>query len=405
MARIQSFFHQTSLCVLFLIVSTSIFAQLSWQKTSSIDSIPTFNFSSFDQALYACTFGGGIFKTTDEGENWTPCPTGLPTYFTTDITHNESVLFVATKDKGVFKSDNKGISWEATSSVHLYPDVRAILMVKERLFAGTANGIYYSDNEGTDWQKANMTASSGHHSIIKSLATDGIIIMAGTNSGIYLSKDFGQTWQSIALPTLFDVTNIIHQNGQWLLSTSGDGLFSSLDGVNWDKWQNDNTENVRALILAEAALVMGSSEGVIGTGENISTGLSLTSPTIRSLAYHNGKLYAGTYRQGIWRYDSTPTNFVPPNTSRQLWKAVHLYPNPVNNGLITIEYRLEEASQVAIQLYDSFGKQLSIITPPTEQDKGFHQITHSLNQLIGGTYYLKFQLGDDIISKPIMVLK
>ena len=57
---------------------------------------------------------GGVFKSTDGGENWGPAVIGLgdarPTTLAIDPA-DPAILYVGT-DKGVFRSGNAGVTWE-----------------------------------------------------------------------------------------------------------------------------------------------------------------------------------------------------------------------------------------------------------------------------------------------------
>ena len=273
------------------------------------------------------------------------------------------------------------------------------------MFCGQcAKGLFITDNQGANWQKATLPRAKSHHQIIFSLGVKGRSILAGSNSYVYLSDDFGLTWEQIKVPTNLDIMTISVQNDLWLLGTSGDGILASADGRNWKIW-NKEAGNTRSLLLVENSLILGlSSQGVVK--DSVSMNEGLTNPAIRSLGYHNGKLYAGTYQKGVWRYDIPKTNFIPPSTtSRQVWKGVNIYPNPVSDGLVTVAYKLEELSDVSIQLYDAFGKLISDILHSPEQSKGFHEVNHNMNDLTGGTYYFHIQIGDLRMTKPIILIK
>ena len=261
-------FSSCSLSLLFIALPlTGIYAQFAWQKTASVDGYPTYKFISFEDELYAAMFGGGVFKTADEGENWIACHTGLSSYLTRDIAADGSTLYVATKDKGVLKSVDKGESWLAASDDLLHLDTWSLLSVKSRLFAGTSNGLYFTDNEGVNWHKASLPRQKAHHRIFFALATNGHSIMAGSSGYVYISNDSGKSWQEVKIPSDFEVRNITVQNDNWLIGTSGDGIFASNDGINWTAW-NTVAKNPRSLLLVDNNIILGiSTQGVIKDNE------------------------------------------------------------------------------------------------------------------------------------------
>jgi len=405
MKRFNSYTLSIALSVLFLALPfTLIHAQFIWQKTASVDSFPSTKFLSVGEELFVSMYGAGVYKTADEGKNWTACHNGLSSYFTRDLVTDSNAIFVATRKKGVLKSLDRGQSWQAANDTLLHLDIWSLLATGGRILAGTSNGIFYTDDSGESWQKATLPRLKSTHQIISALATKGRTLMAGSSGYVYLSEDLGQTWQEVNIPSHFEVKNITVQNDLWLIGTSGDGIFASTDGVKWTSW-NKEAENTRSLLLVDDSIILGlSTQGIIKDASSMNEGL--TNPAIRSLGYHQGKLYAGTYRQGIWRYDIPKADYTPsPTTSRQLWQAVNLYPNPVHNGLVTIEYQLEETTNVSIQLYDSFGQQIAPITHVQGQSKGHYQVNHQMNGLTDGTYYFHLSLGERSITKPIVLIK
>ncbi len=382
---------------------------LSWQQTNSELDYPIYQFVSHDDNLFAALYGAGVFKTADEGENWIPCHNGLSNFLARDLVVSGDNLFVGTNKGGVFKSSNNGESWQAVNDAVLHKNIWSLLATESRLFAGTAKGIFFTDDEGSTWQKANLPRPEAHHQMIFSFGVNGRSILAGSNSHVYLSEDMGETWEQIKVPTGLDVMTIKVQNGSWLLGTSGEGILSSVDGRNWKVW-NQEAGNTRSLILVENNLVLGLAVGgvVDVAADQSQTNLNegFTDPSIKSLGYHDGKLYAGTYKKGIWRYDIPKTDFTPlPTNNRKVRKTVNVFPNPTTDGIITITYELETTANTYIELFDAFGKSIAQISPLSEQYKGFHQVSYDMNGLTGGTYYFHLQLGDRKVTKPIVLIK
>ncbi|MGH7229893.1 MAG: WD40/YVTN/BNR-like repeat-containing protein, partial [Nitrospiraceae bacterium] len=63
-----------------------------------------------EQALYAGTFDGGVFRSGDAGVTWRPISRALPNDSIRGIVTNEKGLFVAT-GRGVFRTQNQGGMW------------------------------------------------------------------------------------------------------------------------------------------------------------------------------------------------------------------------------------------------------------------------------------------------------
>ena len=80
-----------------------------------------------------------------------------------------------------------------------------------------------------------------------------------------------------------------------------------------------------------------------------------------------------------------------------------IYPNPVNSNS-RIEFQLPFASDVNIKLYDIYGKEAGTIFN-SNMDAGNHNIQlKSLKELKGGIYIVRMIVGEEIISKKILVM-
>lgn len=418
MKRIHSYYSTILLSVFFLFFFiNNIHSQQSWIKTNGIDSFPVYEFVSLNKTLFAATFGAGIYKTDDEGKTWERCNEGLKDLMVRSLIKKGKTLFAGTRGAGVFKSENEGKSWtlandtinsRATWSLFSHGDILLAGTDREPKTgsgSGRGGGIYVSYNEGENWIKSKLPNTDAHHQIIFCFGAKGNKILAGSSKYLYQSEDKGRSWKAISVPTYLSITSIALHGNQMLIGTSGEGVFTSRNGEKWESYDG-NKGNIRSLLNADNALVMGVSiDGVKQDDKFINEGFF--KPAIRSLIFHKGKLYAGTFKEGVWRYDKSKGNFTPPpNTSRTALRDVNIYPNPVDNGLLTIEYELTETTtNTSIQLYDSFGKRLANISPLAEQYKGRYQVQYDLSNLTDGTYYVHLQLGDRSISKSIIMIQ
>ena len=60
-------------------------------------------FASNSQLIVAGSFGGGVFYSTDNGNNWTAINTGLTDLTIFDLELNDSYIIAATNTQGVFR--------------------------------------------------------------------------------------------------------------------------------------------------------------------------------------------------------------------------------------------------------------------------------------------------------------
>lgn len=177
----------------------------------------------------------GLFKSTDNGENWFKVKTQFEDFqvFTIYIT-NEDHIWVGTdyQDK-LYRSTDNGLTWEIKANGYDAPECWAIVESKDGvLFAGDANSgqLYRSTNDGEDWQFSADIAP------LTFAIDSNNVVYAGTFNGLYSSTDNGLTWTKnnflidYAIPTLLiDTSNGIYC-GTGYTGINGDGLFYSSDG-------------------------------------------------------------------------------------------------------------------------------------------------------------------------------
>ncbi len=81
---------------------------------------------------------------------------------------------------------------------------------------------------------------------------------------------------------------------------------------------------------------------------------------------------------------------------------VSVYPNPFREK-ITISYIMQESGFVNISLFDTFGKEVSVIRDAEQQIAGKHQVEMSAGNLNSGVYIIKIQTLSYSISKKILL--
>jgi len=251
--------------------------------------------------IYAGTWDGGVFKSTDGGGNWSTINTGLYVSIIHDLAIDpmtSSTLYAGTNDAGIFKTTNGGESWSTvnTGLTALTVQVLAIDPVTPTtLYAGTYDGgIFKSTDGGGNWNAVN-TGLAVANTYVHALAIDPVTtttIYAGMSGGVFKSTNSGGNWSAIntdlASHTTVRALAIDPVTPTTIYAgTFGNGVFKSTNGGG--NWNAVDT-------------------GLIKIHDNASIVYSIAIDPSMSTA-----LYAGTWAGGIFKS----------NNGGEYWEAIN----------------------------------------------------------------------------------
>ncbi len=212
------------------------------------------------QVIYVCTAGGGVWKTTNGGTNWTPITEALGSlssgYLAMDPV-DSNVLYLGLGDPfdgtgiGLVKSTDGGATWGAVTTlgtsrairnIAVHPTNRNVVMVS------TNAGLYRSTDAGASYTLVATApatyacwdvAWAGGDSFVLSAETDPANANGETAGKLFRSTDGGATWVA-ATGTGATATRIslavAPSNRQRLYAMASDSagqllnLYKSLDG-------------------------------------------------------------------------------------------------------------------------------------------------------------------------------
>jgi len=159
---------------------------------------------------YGFSGGGphsGLHKTTDGGKTWTHLTNGLPGGDTGRIgvyiyrkDPNIVYAIIENKDGGVFRSEDKGLSWKKMSSTNprpmYYSKIRIDPNNDQRIWVLGAR-MYTSEDGGITFRTDVVTRVHGdHHAMWINPANSNYMVL-GSDGGIYFSYDRGKTWDFV----------------------------------------------------------------------------------------------------------------------------------------------------------------------------------------------------------------
>ena len=183
--------------------------------------------------IFAGTVGSGVFRSSDNGDNWNAINTGLtfpgtivtPGVFALTI-NSSGDIFAGSSGAGVFRSSDNGDTWSQTglSSVESFA-----INSSGEIFAGGLGGVFRSSDNGDNWNEINTGLTL---TFVFALAINtGGEIFAGGLGGVFRSSDNGDNWSPIntGLMNTDVFAFAFNSSGEIFAGTSGGGVFRSVE--------------------------------------------------------------------------------------------------------------------------------------------------------------------------------
>jgi hypothetical protein len=279
-----------------------------WVQTNGPYGGSVMTFAVSGTNLFACTLGGGVFLSTNNGTSWTAVSSGLTSTVVWSLAVSGTNLFAGTGGGGVFLSTNNGTSWTAVNSGLTNTGVWSLAVIGTNLFAGTdGGGVFLSTNNGTSWTAVNSGLT---HPGVWSLAVSGTNLFAGTlGGGVFLSTNNGTSWTAVNSGLTNTIVNALAVSGTNLFAGTYEGgtCLSTNNGSSWISVNNGLTNsNIRSLSATDAALFAGTDgDGVfLSTNQGtswISVNRGLTSNNVRSILVYSSFVFAGANDGNLWK--------------------------------------------------------------------------------------------------------
>jgi uncharacterized protein (TIGR03437 family) len=220
------------------------------------------------------TNGNGIFVTTDNGSNWTQVIRGLPSLIVESLAVSGTTIYAGLFFGGVYRSTDSGANWVQVSNGLPNERVRALAVVGTTLFAGmNRRGAYRLMNNTVNWTEVNIGLVSSFGTIpdVPSFAVIGTTIFAGTSGpGVFRSTNNGTSWINVGLSET-SVEAFAVRGTALFAGTFQRGVFRSTDnGATWTEVNNGlSSVSLSALAFNETSLLAGTyGGGVCQTRDN-----------------------------------------------------------------------------------------------------------------------------------------
>lgn len=269
-------------------------------------------FAKGGSSIFAATFGGGVFKTTDNGTVWDNINSGLTN---TDVqglavTNSGDTVLAGTYNGGVFLSINGGTSWVSISSnlTGLGLLVQAVAIKGNKIFAGTSAGVFVLTNYSGNWTAVNT--GLGTTLDVLCLLVNGSEILVGTGAGgVFISANDGGSWQqkNSGLGNIY--VNSLAVNGTKLYAGVDGGVYSSVNNGGAWTLSHNTSALVKSISINGSIIYAGygtmTSGGIARSANNgglwgtVNTGLP-AGKGIYAVLQSGAIVFAGTDGKGLY---------------------------------------------------------------------------------------------------------
>jgi len=373
-----------------------------------------------DSSVYAGSFGGGTFQTTNNGKNW------LPTQFValnvaTSLASFDSEIFMGTFEDGIFRSTNDGGSWTPINvGLGQQGYVRAIIPFRKDLFIGTGGGVYRSSDTGSIWTAVNTGLKNEALDVYTIAASDSTLFGGTWGGSVYRSTNNGVIWQNDSIRSTNSnsvYTRSLFVYGNYIFAgTWGGGIYRSIihdsNGLRWNVPDTaPSNQYIQSFAASGNLLFVGTDGGGVYMSKdsgNIWEAINyeLTDTNAISLAVSGGYLFAGT-ETTVWKRSIqnilSGVNEAIAQAPTALVQLFSNYPNPFKTST-TISYFLPESVPVMLKVYNALGEEITTLVNG-KMDVGQHSVSFSCDGLPNGVYFYRLTSGKDALSGEMAVVR
>jgi len=272
----------------------------------------------------------------------------------------------------LYATQNQGDSWFAISGKLTGDLLRSVAVAPSDpnvIYVATYDTLFFTTNSGNNWYYVPAGIPNAKISYITVDPSDAqrvYVTLSGYSAGnkVYVSPDNGVNWYNYSgsLPNV-PVNCLVYEKG------SNEALYVGTDvGVFY-------------------------TDGTLADWVPYQTGLPNVVVTELEISYNNNKLWASTFGRGLWNSDLYSG---PAGTEDEALNAdIRVFPNPTS-GQFTIQ--VPENMTYDIAIYDVQGKGVferkQILT-----SKETFEVSH----LTSGTYVLRLSIGNQTISRKLII--
>lgn len=253
-----------------------------------------------DGILYAAITDNKIYKSEDDGENWTSIDNNN-FYSNIHSLFIKDNYFYAGNDQGIFRTTDNGMSWQSFSNGITEKSIQYIFKGGDKLYTGTTlAGIFVYNDSANQWEfkvnglnanKVGSIVTDFQNNLFSGIYGNGVFKGTGTspvswenkNNGlneyfitslavsanqntqdhiylltenqIYKTTNLGSSWISLNTPCSYSMNSLCINDSGYLFFNSSCGVFRSVnDGSSWDLMNTNSWMGQVKLVVSNPKL-------------------------------------------------------------------------------------------------------------------------------------------------------
>ena len=191
--------------------------------------------------VYVGTVFGGVYKSESDAIEWIQRNGGIdsPTVFGIALDRNNPRVLVAAAPTGVYKSTDRGVSWQLAGSGLIGLPVRQLLIDGNSIYAGTAGqGICASQNGGATWLPTQDPDGALYVTGLAAGTGSGLVYAATVGNGVMHTSSSGSGFdggtEASYAQAVFHWVVDPRTTSTLYAATGGQGVLKSVDGgISW----------------------------------------------------------------------------------------------------------------------------------------------------------------------------
>jgi hypothetical protein len=247
---------------------------------------------------------------------------------------NESYIFAASSNKGVFRYNIATKAWQEIFSDTKLRNINFMKVTDSRIYLLHSNYssteqqmIYFSTNYGATWQKKIISISSNNFSPTNITIDNNTLYYAS-------SKGYGSSDEDVSVVSIRNLTDAensktyyindlqIFNNALIYAISYGNGFFlSTINGENWSRVKKDEpSKYYTCLLIDKEYIYLGTEDKGLWryntkNGEMLSMAYNLGYMNISSISIVYGRIYISTTGNGVFYFEAKQNKWFEVNSN------------------------------------------------------------------------------------------